>query len=116
MTNKLFVGIAIGAFTGAAISMLDRTTRNNTVNTVKNIAEDVQYYAKNRDELAEKVQIKVEKYQSLYNTFTTEKDYYLEKINEIQSFSPQVKNLLTDTKNAFVSPKEEEEDPNVIHL
>ncbi|OMC83773.1 hypothetical protein BK128_17660 [Viridibacillus sp. FSL H7-0596] len=116
MSNKLFVGIAIGAIAGAAISMLDRSTRESTCRKAKSISSDVKYYAKNRDEFVEKVQNKVEKYQTLYDSFSTEKDYLMEKVDEIRTYTPQVKNLLADTKNAFVSSTEKEEDPNIIHL
>ena len=51
MKSKLLPFIAIGAVVGAAISMLDKKTRDHTVDTAKKAKETVTYYAENRDEL-----------------------------------------------------------------
>ena len=66
MKSKLLPFIAIGAVVGAAISMLDKKTREHTVDTAKKAKETVTYYAENRDELAALIESKVEQAQNLY--------------------------------------------------
>jgi len=46
--GKLLVSIVAGAAIGAALSMLDRTTREKTIDTTKKMKEAVTYYATNR--------------------------------------------------------------------
>jgi gas vesicle protein len=121
MSNKLVTGIALGAVTGAALSMLDRRTRETTVRKVKHFMIDVQYYASNRQEIVDKLQSKASSVQSMYSTFMKDKDFYLEKINEIQELTPQVKDIVLETKEvltAGIEKAKEKEVPteSVIHL
>lgn len=121
MSNKLVTGIAIGAVTGAALSMLDRSTRETTVRKVKHFVVDVQYYAYNRQEIVDKIQSTTSSVQSMYNTFMKDKDFYLEKINEIQELTPQVKEIVLETKEVLTAgidkAKEKKvQTESVIHL
>ncbi len=103
MTNKLVTGITLGAVAGAALSMLDRRTRGTTVKKVKHFVVDVQYFANNTDELVEIIKTKTNTVQSMYKTFMHDKDFYLEKIEEIQKLTPQVKDIVVETKEVFTS-------------
>ncbi|WP_299512321.1 YtxH domain-containing protein [uncultured Rummeliibacillus sp.] len=123
MSNKLVTGIALGAVTGAALSMLDRHTRETTVRKVKHFMIDVQYYASNRQEIVDKLQSTASSVQSMYSTFMKDKDFYLEKINEIQELTPQVKDIVLETKEVLTAgiekAKEKEKEvptESVIHL
>lgn len=121
MSNKLVTGITLGAVAGAALSMLDRRTRETTVKKVKHFVVDVQYYASNRQEIANKIQSSTSTVQSMYKTFMKDKDFYLEKINEIQELTPQVKNIVVETKDVFTAGIEKEKEKeiqteSVIHL
>ncbi|MGG0657311.1 YtxH domain-containing protein [Rummeliibacillus pycnus] len=119
MSNKLVTGIALGAVAGAALSMLDRRTRETTTKRVKHFVIDVQYYAYNPEELVGKIQSTTNKAQSMYHTFMHDKDFYLEKINEIQELTPQVKEIVLETKDVFTAGIEKEKNSpseSVIHL
>ena len=119
MSNKLVTGIAIGAVAGAALSMLDRSTRETTTKKVKHMVVDVQYYAYNPEEFMNKIQSTTSKVQSMYKTFMHDKDFYLEKINEIQELTPQVKDIVIETKEVFTAGIEKEKknpSESIIHL
>lgn len=119
MSNKLVAGITIGAVAGAALSMLDRRTREITVKKVKHFVVDMQYYVYNREEIINNLESKANEIQSMYKTFMKDKDFYLEKIEEIQKLTPQVKNIVIETKEVFTSRIEKEKEvpsKNVIHL
>ncbi|MBM7700057.1 hypothetical protein [Kurthia huakuii] len=101
MANKLVAGIALGAVAGAVISLLDRQTRQETTQKLKSASANVQYYAANRDELKDNLLAKVEAIQTAYNRIAEDKDYYLEKLEEVKALTPQVKAFVSDTKEAF---------------
>ena len=54
-----------------------------------------------------KLQEKADKIQSVYNQFSRDAQYLSGKVDELKTLSPQVKTLVTDTKEAFVHSKEE---------
>ncbi|MFJ8263761.1 YtxH domain-containing protein [Rummeliibacillus sp. NPDC094406] len=120
MSNKLVKGIALGAVAGAALSMLDRSTRETTTKKVKHFVIDVQYFAYNPEEIFDKIQSTTSRAQSMYKTFMHDKDFYLEKINEIQELTPQVKDIVIETKEVFAAGIEKEKNApaseSVIHL
>ncbi|MFX3675096.1 MAG: YtxH domain-containing protein [Paenisporosarcina sp.] len=105
--SKLFKGIVFGAIAGVGISMFDRATRENVKYNIKTLSSDIQYYSKNREDLKIKLQEKAEKLQSVYNQFSQDAQYLTSKVDEIKTLTPQVKTLVTDTKDAFVLSKEE---------
>ena len=108
MKESMFVkGIIIGAFAGAGISLLDRTTREDVKYRLNNISSDIKYYSQNREDFKLKLQEKADKIQSVYNQFSRDAQYLSGKVDELKTLSPQVKTLVTDTKEAFVHSKEE---------
>jgi gas vesicle protein len=119
--NKLFKGIVCGAVIGGALTMLDKNTRNTVVNKTKYAKKQMQYYSKNREELKTTIQNQVTKWKSFYEQFASDATYISQKVNEVKVMTPQVKTLLTDTKEAFVQSKEEyksivvpEPDENIV--
>lgn len=108
MKESLLVkGILFGAVAGAGISLLDRTTREDVKYRLNNLSLDIKYYAQNREDFKLKLQEKANKIQSVYNQFSSDAQYISGKVDELKTLSPQVKTLVTDTKEAFVHSKEE---------
>ena len=105
--SKFVKGMLVGAIAGAGISLFDRATREDVKFRLKTVSYDVRYYSKNREELKLKLQEKADKLQTVYNQFTQDAQYITEKVEEIKELTPQVKTLVTDTKDAFVHSKEE---------
>jgi len=87
--------------------LFDRYTREQVITKSKGWASDFSYYATNPDVLKSKVQDKVEKYQSVYEQFSTDATYLKVKVDELKQLTPQVKEMVVDTKDAFSESKDE---------
>ncbi|MGN7478452.1 YtxH domain-containing protein [Solibacillus silvestris] len=107
MKSKLLPFIAIGAVTGAAISMLDRQTREHTIETAKKAKETIAYYAENRDELLELVESKVEQAQSVYGTVNSNIESIMQNGNDIKELPTTIQSMVSETIQAF-SKKDEQ--------
>lgn len=101
--SKLLVSIIVGATVGAALSMLDRTTREKTIATTKRISETVTYYAANREELQELIQEKVTAAQAFYESTSENVSMLVEKADEFKEVPNTIQNMISDTKSAFSS-------------
>lgn len=105
--SKLFKGMVVGALAGAGISLFDRATREEVKYKLKTVSSDVKYYSKNRDDLIMKLQEKAEVLQTVYTQVSQDAQYLSGKVKELKTLTPQVKTLVTDTKEAFEHSKEE---------
>ncbi|WP_144511810.1 YtxH domain-containing protein [Bacillus sp. FJAT-22090] len=105
--NKLLNGIVCGAIIGGALTMLDKKTRNAVIHKSRYMGNQIQYYSKNRQELKSTLEDQVTKWKSLYEQFASDATYLSQKVHEVKEITPQVKTLLTDTKEAFAQSKEE---------
>ena len=105
--SKLLASIVVGATVGAAISMLDRTTREKTIASTKRISETVSYYAANREELQELIQEKVIATQSLYESASKNVNMLIEKADGFKELPSTIQEMVSDTKTAFSSPDKE---------
>ena len=105
--NKFGMYILIGAFIGGAVSLCDRSTREQVVKKTGSVVSGITFYSKNPDLLKLKVQEKTEKYQSIYEQFSDDASYIKEKVDELKQLTPQVKELVVDTKETFTESKDE---------
>lgn len=105
--SKFIKGMFVGAIAGAGLSLLDRATREDVKYRLKTVSYDVKYYSKNREDFKLKLQEKADKIQTVYNQFSQDAQYITGKVEEIKELSPQVKTLVSETKDAFVHSKEE---------
>ncbi|MER2089959.1 MAG: YtxH domain-containing protein [Sporosarcina sp.] len=99
--------IIFGALAGAVVSMFDRSTRNQVAMKSNNLLTGLKFYSKNPDVLKWKLEEKKEKYQSVFEQLSGDASYIKEQVEELKTLSPQVKDLVMDTKDAFVESKEE---------
>lgn len=105
--NKFGLFIMLGAITGAAISLFDRTTREQVTSKSKSMVDEVSFYAKNPTVLKSKFKDEANKYRSIYEQLTDDASFVKEKVGEIKQLSPQVKELVTDAKENLVEAKED---------
>lgn len=99
--------IIFGALIGAVASMFDRSTREQVTKKSKNLISEVNFYSKNPDILKLKLQEKKEKYQMVYEQLAGDASYVKEQVEELKTLTPQVKDLVVNTKEAFVESKDE---------
>ncbi|EKN67101.1 hypothetical protein M670_04749 [Schinkia azotoformans MEV2011] len=88
--NKLIKGILYGALAGAVISLLDRETRENTVNQVKDCGRTVWHYSKNPTELIEGVSDKISVARQKIEEVTEDITFIVEKVNDIRQSSDKL--------------------------
>lgn len=105
--SKFGTFIVLGAIAGAAISLLDRKTRESVVDTTKKVTNEVTYYTKNPSLLKERVQNEAQKYQSLYERFSEDAVFLKDKVGEFKEIAPQMKAVVSDAKDALVETKQE---------
>ncbi|PID02011.1 hypothetical protein CSV67_11745 [Sporosarcina sp. P2] len=98
-----------GALLGAAVSMLDRATRQHTVTTARTSYEKVLYYKENPDIVKNEFQQKKEKVQTLVDQVKGDVNYIKSQVDEIKTLTPQVKEMFADTKEAITESKSEYE-------
>ena len=101
MKSKLLPFIAVGAIVGAAISMLDKQTREHTVDTTKKVKDTVSYYAENREELMALVESKVEQVQGLYGTVNNTIQSLTQSGNDLKSLPTTIQSMVSETIEAF---------------
>ena len=108
-SNKLGKFILGGALLGAVVSMLDRSTRQMTVTSLRTSYEKALYYKENPDVVKNQLQEKKDQVQTLYEQVKGDVDYIKSHVDEIKTLTPQVKEMFTDTKEAFTDSKSEYE-------
>ncbi|MGE7691846.1 YtxH domain-containing protein [Lysinibacillus sp. NPDC097214] len=105
--SKLLASIVVGAAVGAALSMLDRVTREKTVATTKKMKEAISYYATNREELQVLVEEKVLAAKVLCEGVTENVNAIVEKVDEFKELPSTIEGMINDTKSAFSLPDKE---------
>lgn len=106
-TGKFGKFIIFGALAGAAISLLDRSTREQVTKKSKNLMSEISFYTKNPDDLKQMVMEKKDKFQMVYNQLSGDANYLKAQVEELKTLTPQVKELVVDTKEAFIESKDE---------
>ncbi|WP_301109688.1 YtxH domain-containing protein [Sporosarcina sp.] len=106
-SSKLGRFILGGAIIGAAVSMLDRATRQSTATSARVSYEKIMYYKENPDLVKNQFQEKKDKVQSLVEQVKGDVGYIKAQVDEIKTLTPQVKEMFTDTKEAFSEAKTE---------
>ena len=108
--SKLLPLVVIGAVVGAAISMLDKETRQRTLETSKKVKSTVAYYAENREELMEIVGSKIQQAQSVYGSVNDNVQTLLQgqDPNELKTLPNTIQSLVSETIQVF-SKKDEQQ-------
>lgn len=106
MKSKLLPAIIFGALTGAALSMLDKDTRKHTAEATKKLKETISYYAKNREELQQLLEDKVQEATTLYNDMSSNIASIKSQVEDAKTLPNTVMSLLSETKDAFSTKTE----------
>lgn len=103
--SKLVKSIVAGAIVGAIVSMFDRKTREHTKETTKKVKDHVVYYAKNRDELQQMIEQKVEAAQKIYVNTSENINAIVSKFEEVKEIPESVQNIYKETKSEIIQSK-----------
>lgn len=104
--SKLCKAMITGAIVGACVSMFDRKTREHTINTAKSIKDKVVYYAKNREELQQCMNEKVEKAKKLYENASEYVNTIVDKIDEVKEIPNTIQSMVSETKEVFTEKEQ----------
>jgi len=105
--SKLLISVVTGAVVGAALSMLDRTTREKTIATTQKMKDAISYYATNRDELQVLVEEKVLAAKVLCESVSENVNTIVEKVDEFKELPSTIEGMINETKSAFSLPDKE---------
>lgn len=105
--SKFSKGILFGAMAGALISLLDRQTRDVMKTRARSVSERARFYSDNREVLKHDLETKINHYKSLYEKLSNDAQYLTSQVNEVKQIAPQVTTLLSETKDAFSTSKDE---------
>lgn len=103
--SKLIPAIFIGAAVGAVVSLVDKNTREQTVQSASKLKNMIAYYAQNREELKSLVETKVQQAQSFYSSVEQNIQSFTGKDGSGQSLPATITTLLTETKDVFSNKK-----------
>lgn len=101
--SKFFSSVALGALAGGALSLLDRDTRREMAswsNYLIAIAKDPERLTAQSRELIDRATETAQK-------INEDVSFIKGKVDSLRELSPEVKELVTETKTAFV-PSEQE--------
>ncbi|WP_017754413.1 hypothetical protein [Calidifontibacillus oryziterrae] len=90
--SKLVNGMLIGAMVGAAISLLDRDTREKAVENVKSCSKKVWSIAKNPAKIGRDIGENIAAARMRIEEFTEDIHYILEKVNDITASTQNITN------------------------
>jgi gas vesicle protein len=102
MGKSLFIkGVLFGAVAGGALSLLDKSTRESVVSNCKKTTKEISFYIKNPGEAVNQVKEMKNKIQTTFEQVSSEVSFIMEKVEELKETTPEVVELVEDTKEAF---------------
>ncbi|PPA68854.1 YtxH domain-containing protein [Jeotgalibacillus proteolyticus] len=104
--NKLSAGILWGALIGGALALLDKETRTTTFEAAKKSRQYISYYSGHPRELTERAKNRIEKLKLTVEQIQDDYEFLTSKLEEVKEMTPQLKNILTETKETFESSGE----------
>jgi gas vesicle protein len=99
--NQFWRGMILGAIAGGAISLLDKQTRHVMKGNVQKTSTKVSYILRNPGEISDKVKETAEKFKTTYMQISEDISYITDKVEELREITPQVTDILKETKDAF---------------
>lgn len=99
--NQFWKGMLLGAIAGGALSLLDKDTRQAMKENVQTVSGKVAYIVKNPGEVTSKIKESAVKLKETIEQVSGDFSYISEKVEELRELTPQVTDILKETKNAF---------------
>ncbi len=112
--NQFWKGILLGAIAGGVLSLLDKDTREAMKENVKRTSGKVGYIVRHPDEISEKVKGTAAKLKSTFETVSEDISFITDKVEELRELTPQVTEILKETKDTFIDNNEDEILNNVL--
>ena len=107
--NKLWKGILIGALAGAAISMLDRQTREATVACAKKGAKAAYNLVENPEIVTDKIKETSDKVRATIESVTEDVSVIANQVEILKEIPPQLASVVKETKDAVAGSVKQEQ-------
>ena len=108
--SKLWKGIIIGAIAGAAVSMLDRQTRESAVACAKKGAKAARNVVENPEIITDKIKETSVKVREAIESVTEDVTVIANQVELLKDIPPQVAAVVKETKEAVIDSVKYEED------
>lgn len=108
--NKLWQGILIGALAGAAVSMLDRHTRESTIACAKKGIQNTREIIENPDIVIGQVKETTNKIRTTIESISEDVAMITSQVEVMKDMTPQIASVVKETKEAF---KEENQEKHI---
>ncbi|MBV7506365.1 YtxH domain-containing protein [Bacillus sp. sid0103] len=105
--NQFWRGMILGAIAGGAISLLDKHTREWMKENVQKTTTKVSYVFRNPGEITDKVKETAEKLKTTVKQVSEDISYITDKVEELRELTPQVSDMIKETKVTFSKSDEE---------
>jgi len=105
--NQFWRGIILGAIAGGAISLIDKHTREVVTENVQKTTSKISFYLRNPGEITDKVKETAEKVKTTVKQVSEDISYLTDKVEELRELTPQVTDMIKDTKDSFTKSEEE---------
>jgi gas vesicle protein len=103
--NQFWKGMLLGAIAGGAISLLDKQTRQAMKENVQKAANIV----KHPGEMTDMVKGTVAKLRTTMEQVSEDISFIVDKVDELRELTPQVSDMIKETKDTFTKSDEDDE-------
>lgn len=100
--NKLVEGIVIGAIIGGAVSLFDKETRSSVIQGSKKLKDKTTTLIKHPELVTDTVKEKYETIRTTIEQVSEDVSFVAGKVEKLKETTPQVMEIVNDTKEAFV--------------
>jgi len=105
-SNKLVRGMLVGALVGAVISLLDKRTRDDVIETGRNVSSKMKEYVEDPAVLTNDVKEKIDNVKDTIQEVSEDISFINGKVKELRETTPQVISLIQETKERFIPKRE----------
>lgn len=107
-SRKFWKGILLGAIAGGAISLLDRETRQTVLANCQETGSKVAHYVKHPQEAVRCVKDSTRRIRTTIEDMSEEISFIAEKVEELREITPQVTDIIKDTKEVLLDDHSDE--------
>ena len=100
--NKLVEGIVIGAIIGGAVSLFDKETRSSVIHGSKKLKDKTTTLIQHPELVTDTVKEKYETIRTTIEQVSEDVSFVAGKVEKLKETTPQVMEIVNDTKEAFV--------------
>lgn len=100
--NKLVEGIVIGAIIGGAVSLFDKETRSSVIQGSKKLKDKTTTLIQHPELVTDTVKQKYETIRTTIEQVSEDVSFVAGKVEKLKETTPQVMEIVNDTKEAFV--------------